>query len=125
MKSLYRPEKSFGHRFFLYAYALVSKKLGINPISEGRRYRQRVEKLFFSDVGALRDEGERKRRLEEANLLAERYVRRTQKFFTVFQRYCYVRGQVRGLMEMEEFIADASEQRKKFRDRMKALEEAS
>lgn len=127
MKSIFQPETSCGRRFFGTAYAIVAKKLKIDPVAEGALLRKRTERLFWgSDIIKLKDPKEREKRLTLANKFADVYAQRWKKFMRAFYYYCYARGQLRAVRTLEAFVPDA-EQREEKLDAKKqhALEESS
>jgi hypothetical protein len=107
MSSVVKPDESYGRRFFANTYRVISRQLKIDPITEGRTLKRKINELYYSDMMALQDSAERERRVALANKWSAAYGKRLQKFFTVFQRYCFLRGEIRAVRAMEEFLKDA------------------
>ena len=100
MKSLFKPEKSYGERFSKTSYLYTVKKLKIDPITEGAILRKKLEKLLWgNDFLELK----RKSVREEKQIIAEKYIKqyydRARKFWKVYQEYCFLKGQKRLLYD--------------------------
>ena len=105
MKSVFEPETSYGNRFFRTTYAIVARRLKIDPVAEGALLYKRIQNLFWGkDFIKLEDKKERDKRQLIADRLVDRYGVRSRKFYRIYQLYCYSRGQLRGLASLQNFI---------------------
>jgi len=105
MKSVFKPETSYGNKFFRTTYAIVARRLKIDPVAEGALLHKRIQNLFWgNDFVKLENKKEREKRQELADRLVDRYGKRSRKFYRIFQLYCYSRGQLRGLTSLQSFI---------------------
>jgi len=108
-------------RFFNTAYALVRRATRIDPVLEGRRFAEAVDRVMYSDFGRLADADEVDARTARLDELTERYLRRAQRFFTLFQMYCYLRGRRRALLEAGDWMKDAERTLSRVEGRLGAM----
>ena len=123
MESLYEAERSSGEKFFRDTYVLIAKQLKIDPIREGRILRNKINVLYYSKIEEIEDEVEREQRVATANKWTIKYGKRLQKFFTVFQRYCFLKGEFRAIETLGKFIGDAVEEEERLEKQIEKTEE--
>lgn len=96
MKSKIIPEDSFGDDFARAVYRFLVKKLKVDPISEGDRMERKVYNILNpEDLKVFQDKEKRKEAQIKANNTVSIYIKRAKKFWTIFQLYCYNRGELR------------------------------
>ena len=122
MKSVFEPETSYGNRFFRTTYAIVARRLKIDPVAEGALLYKRIQNLFWGkDFIKLEDKKERDKRQLIADRLVDRYGIRSRKFYRIYQLYCYSRGQLRGLASLQNFILGEEAKRERTDKSIKKL----
>ena len=122
MKSVFEPETSYGNRFFRTTYAIVARRLKIDPVAEGALLYKRIQNLFWGkDFMKLESKKERDKRQLIADRLVDRYGVRSRKFYRIYQLYCYSRGQLRGLASLQNFILDEETERERTDKNIKKL----
>lgn len=122
MKSLIIPEESYGDDFARQTYALLVKRLKIDPIVEGRLSEKKIFKILNpEDLLAFQDEDKREAARLKADKVAETYIRRAKKFWRVYQLYCFNRGQLRATTTLSKWIKNSDEEIDRLKEVQKDL----
>jgi len=100
-------------RFFKKAYRATVGIVGFDILEESRRYQSRVDRVIYTDFEKLKDSSEVTERERRLNSLAEDLVRKTQRFLTILQYYCYLHGRLRAYNEAGDWIP-GSEKKKEY-----------
>jgi len=122
MKSVFKPEKSFGERFSKTSYVIVARKMKIDPIREGAQLKVTLQKLL-SPMKLLKVE-DRRTREKQANAMIERFGQRSRKFWRTYQQYVFLRGELRGLASLEKFDPNAEKESQRLRKELKEPQNA-
>lgn len=117
MKSLIIPEDSYGDDFAKQTYSLLVSRLEIDPIVEGRLMENKIFSILNPDD--LRDlDTEEKREIahKKANRVVNIYIKRSKKFWRLYQLYCFNRGQLRATTTLSRWIKNSNVEIERLRD---------